>query len=146
MQLQYLSVLCGMVGSMDTIAPDESSKDRSNTVAEHDKRLVARRGDGGEMTHIDNRGVCMRWHRGPAVSGEAVEREAGFNECCQGADEDVTVEEEEGGQRALQQSGSGSLSQVEQTGPDGAEPEAHSTPRAGPNLAALQTQDITNTS
>lgn len=25
---QYLSVLCGMVGSMDTIAPDESIKDR----------------------------------------------------------------------------------------------------------------------
>lgn len=25
---QYLSVLCGIVGSMDTIAPDESSRDR----------------------------------------------------------------------------------------------------------------------
>jgi len=26
--MQYLSVLCGMVGSMDTIAPEESSRDR----------------------------------------------------------------------------------------------------------------------
>lgn len=31
---QYLSVLCGMVGSMDTMAPDESSKDRLEFLCE----------------------------------------------------------------------------------------------------------------
>lgn len=34
---QYLSVLCGMVGSMDTMAPDESSKDRLEFLREDKK-------------------------------------------------------------------------------------------------------------
>lgn len=36
----YLSVLCGMVGSMDTMAPDESSKDRLVFLNEDTNKLT----------------------------------------------------------------------------------------------------------
>lgn len=37
---QYLSVLCGMVGSMDTMAPDESSRDRLEFLREDKNTLL----------------------------------------------------------------------------------------------------------
>lgn len=36
----YLSVLCGMVGSMDTMAPDESSRDRLVFLHQHRNTVI----------------------------------------------------------------------------------------------------------